>query len=115
MALPAEDGHELFPDEPAAADHHDLHDEPPRLWPAGCGRLECQILYAMGYRMRPALLVLLPTFLGDDDVLGVLRVHDDDDKARLVLLAGVPADSVQAAGRLIEGVPGVEELGFVVV
>src|SRR6516162_11793275 len=39
MALLVEDGHELLPDEPAAADHHDLHDEPPRLSPAGCGRL----------------------------------------------------------------------------
>jgi hypothetical protein len=35
MALPAEDGHELLPDEPAAADHYDLHDEPPWLSLAG--------------------------------------------------------------------------------
>src|SRR5262249_11723596 len=48
---------------------------------------------------RSLLLFLL---LGDDDVLGVLRVQDDGDKARLVLLAGVPADAVQAAGRLVE-------------
>src|SRR5215471_20601794 len=50
MALLAEDGHELFPDEPTAADHHDLHDEPPRLSPAGCGRLECRALFDLGHR-----------------------------------------------------------------
>src|SRR5262249_32778465 len=59
----------------------------------------------------PALFLLF----GDDDVLGVLRVQDDGDEARLVLLAGVPADAVQAAGRLVEGVPGLEDLGLVVV
>src|SRR6516165_2779075 len=69
----------------------------------------------MGYRMRPAPLLLLPTLLGDDDVFGVLRVQDDGDEARLVLLAGVPADAVQAAGRLVEGVTGLEDLGLVVV
>src|SRR5262245_14322195 len=61
---------------------------------------------------RSLLLFLL---LGDDDVLGVLRVQDDGDQARLVLLAGVPADAVQAAGRLVEGVPGLEDLGLVAV
>src|SRR4051812_40209349 len=59
----------------------------------------------------PSLLLLLR----DDDVPGVLRVQDDGDEARLVLLAGVPADAVQAAGRLVEGVPGLEDLGLVVV
>src|SRR5262249_50902593 len=49
----------------------------------------------------------------DDDVLGVLRVQDDGDEARLVRPAGVPADAVQAAGRLVEGVPGLEDLGLV--
>src|SRR5687768_5897300 len=47
---------------------------------------------------RSLLLFLL---LGDDDVLGVLRVQDDGDQARLVLLAGIPADVMQAAGRLV--------------
>src|SRR6516225_5054111 len=59
----------------------------------------------------PLLLILLD----DDDVLGVLRVQDDSDEARLVLLAGVPTDAVQAAGRLVEGVTGLEDLGLVVV
>src|SRR5262245_62721575 len=61
---------------------------------------------------RSLLLFLL---LGDDDVLGILRVQDDGDQARLVLLAGVPADVVQAAGRLVEGVTGLENLGLVAV
>src|SRR3954452_14735365 len=52
----------------------------------------------------PPLFILL----GDDDVPGALRVQDDGDEARLVLLAGVPADAVQAAGRLIGGVTGLE-------
>src|SRR6516162_7687154 len=50
MALPAEDGRELFPDEPAAADHHDLHDKPPRLSPAGRGRFACRALFDLGHR-----------------------------------------------------------------
>src|SRR5215468_10470778 len=41
----------------------------------------------------PSLFLLF----GDDDVLGVLRVQDDGDEARFVLLAGVPGDAVQAA------------------
>src|SRR5262249_58786623 len=41
--------------------------------------------------------------------------QDDGDEARLVLGAGVPADAVQAAGRLVEGVTGLEDLGLVVV
>jgi hypothetical protein len=57
-------------------------------------------------------LILL---FGDDDGVGVLRVQDDGDEARLVRLAGVPADAVQAAGRLVEGVTGLEDLGLVVV
>src|SRR5215469_361113 len=59
----------------------------------------------------PSLFLLY----GDDDVLGVLRVQDNGDEARLVRLAGVPTDAVQAAGRLVEGVPGLEDLGLVVV
>src|SRR5262245_41618900 len=59
----------------------------------------------------PSLFLLF----GDDDVLGVLRVQDDGDEARLVLVAGIPADAVQAAGRLVEGVTGLEDLGLVVV
>src|SRR6266850_7684456 len=59
----------------------------------------------------PSLILLF----GDDDVLGVFRVQDDGDEARLVLRAGVPADAVQAAGRLVEGVTGLEDLGLVVV
>src|SRR5262245_39419710 len=73
------------------------------------GLLEC----------RPAgsVLIFPSLFLrfGDDDVPGVLRVQDDGDEARPVRLAGVPADAVQAAGRLVEGVPGPEDLGLVVV
>src|SRR5262249_49944365 len=67
------------------------------------------------HRMRPAPLLLLPTLLEDDDVLGVLRVQDKGDQARLVLLAGIPADVVQTAGRLVEGVTGLEDLGLVAV
>jgi hypothetical protein len=59
----------------------------------------------------PSLFLLF----GDDDVLGVLRVQDDGDEARLVRLAGVPGDAVQAAGRFVEGVTGLKDLGFVVV
>src|SRR5262245_57938256 len=64
-----------------------------------------------------SVLILPWLFLlfGDDDVLGVLRVQDDGDEARLVLVAGVPADAVQAAARLVEGVTGLEDLGLVVV
>src|SRR5215475_7339690 len=73
------------------------------------GLLEC----------RPAgsVLILPSLFLlfGDDDVLGVLRVQNDGDEARLVLHAGIPADAVQAAGRLVEGVTGLKDLGLVVV
>src|SRR5262249_45492920 len=61
---------------------------------------------------RSFLLLLL---LGDDEVLGVLRVQDDGDEARLVLRAGIPADAVQAAGRLVESVAGLEDFGLVVV
>src|SRR5262249_33411991 len=53
--------------------------------------------------------------LENDDVLGVLGVQDDGDEARLIRLAGVPADVVQAAGRLVEGVTGLENLGLVAV
>ena len=42
-------------------------------------------------------------------------MQDDGDEARLVRLAGVPADAVQAAGRLVERVPGLEDLGLVAV
>src|SRR5262245_56185050 len=73
------------------------------------GLLEC----------RPAgsVLIVPALFLpfGDDDVLGVLRVQDAGDEARLVRRAGVPADAVQAAGRLVDGVTGLEDLGLVVV
>src|SRR5262245_28719385 len=68
---------------------------------------------------RPAGSVLsfpsLFLLFGDDDVLGVRRVQDDGDEARLVRRAGVPADAVQAAGRLVEGVTGLEDPGLVVV
>src|SRR5262249_38681499 len=73
------------------------------------GLLECR---------PPGSVLIFPSLLflfGDDDVLGVLRVQNDGDEARLVRLAGVPADAVQAAGRLVEGVTGLEDLGFVVV
>src|SRR6516225_6229219 len=68
-------------------------------------------------RIAGAVLAFLSLFLlfRDDDVLGVLRVQDDSDEACLVLVAGVPADAVQAAGRLVEGVTGLEDLGLVVV
>src|SRR4249920_704726 len=61
---------------------------------------------------RSLLLFLL---FGDDEVLGVLRVQDDGDEARLVFRAGIPADAVQATGRLVEGVASFEDLGLVVV
>src|SRR5262245_16794472 len=67
---------------------------------------------ALARGSRSLLLFLL---LGDDEVLGIFRVQDGGDEARLVLLAGVPADTVQAAGRLIEGVTGLKYLGLVVV
>src|SRR6516162_7032241 len=73
------------------------------------GLLECRP--AGSVLIFPSLFLLF----GNDDVLGVLRVQDDCDEARLVLLAGVPADPVQAAGRLVEGVTGLEDLGLVVV
>src|SRR5262245_34230242 len=73
------------------------------------GLLECRP--AGSVLIFPSLFLLF----GDDDVLGVLRVQDDSDEARLVLLAGVPTDAVQAAGRLVEGVTGLEDLGLVVV
>src|SRR5215470_13040975 len=83
---------------------------------SGRGRTQPTIrLAAMAHRSWPAPLLLLPTLLGDDDVLGILRVQDDGDEARLVRLAGVPADAVQAAGRLVEGVTGLEDLGLVVI
>src|SRR5262249_4453619 len=76
------------------------------------GLLECRPSRIAGpVLIFPSLFLLF----GDDDVLGVLRVQDDGDEARLVLLAGVPADAVQAAGRLVEGVTGLEDLGLVVV
>src|SRR5262245_17772927 len=63
-----------------------------------------------------SVLVFPSLFLfEDDEVLGVLRVQDDGDEACLVRLAGVPADAVQAAGRLVEGITGLEDLGLVVV
>src|SRR5262249_31028147 len=64
------------------------------------------------------LMLIFPSLFflfGDDDVLGVLRVQDDGDEARLVRLASIPADAVQAAGRLVEGVTGLKDLGLVVV
>src|SRR6516164_7704057 len=76
------------------------------------GLLECRPSRIAG----PVLIFPSLFFLfGDDDVLGVLRVQDDGDEARLVLLAGVPADVVQAAGRLVEGVTGLERPGGVAV
>src|SRR5215472_6334323 len=76
------------------------------------GLLECRPSRIAGpVLIFPSLFLLF----GDDDVLGVLRVQDDGDEARLVLLAGIPADAVQAAGRLVEGVTGLEDLGLVVV
>src|SRR5262245_16106565 len=59
----------------------------------------------------PSLFLLL----GDDNLLGVLRVQDDCDEARFVRLAGVPADVVKAAGRLVERVAGLEGPGGVAV
>src|SRR5262245_50778707 len=73
------------------------------------GLLECRP--AGSVFIFPSLFLLF----GDDDVPGVLRVQDDGDEARLVRLAGVPADAVQAAGRLVEGVTGLEDPGLVAV
>src|SRR5262245_59259108 len=76
------------------------------------GLLECR-----PSRIAGPVLIFPTLFLlfGYDDVPGVLRVQDDGDEARLVLLAGVPADAVQAAGRLVEGVAGLERPGGVAV
>src|SRR5262245_322435 len=72
------------------------------------GLLKCRPSRIAGLMLIfPSLFLLFR----DDDVLGVLRVQDDGDEAHLVLLAGVPADVVQAAGRLVEGVPNLEDLG----
>src|SRR5262249_17487259 len=73
------------------------------------GLLECRP--AGSVLLFPSLFLLI----GDDDALVVLRVQADGDEARLVLRAGVPGDAVQAAGRLVEGVAGFEDLGLVVV
>src|SRR5262245_22761018 len=74
------------------------------------GLLECRPSRIAGLVLIfPSLFLLF----GDDDVLGIFRVQDDGDQARLVLLAGIPADVVQAAGRLVEGVTGFEDLGLV--
>src|SRR5262249_27326850 len=73
------------------------------------GLLECRP--AGSVLLFPSLFLLI----GDDDALVVLRVQADGDEARLVLRAGVPSDAVQAAGRLVEGVTGLEDLGLVVV
>src|SRR5262245_19041928 len=51
----------------------------------------------------------------DDDVLDVVGVQHDGQDARRVLVAGVLRDAVQAAGRLVEGVTGLEDPGLVVV
>src|SRR5215470_2612711 len=76
------------------------------------GLLECRPSRVAGpVVIFPSLFLLF----GDDDVLGVLQVQDDGDEARLVFLAGIPADAVQTAGRLVEGVTGLEDLGLVVV
>src|SRR6516164_5940991 len=76
------------------------------------GLLECGPSRIAGpVPIFPSLFLLF----GDDDVLCVLRVQNDGDEARLVLVAGIPADAVQAAGRLVEGVTGLEDLGLVVV
>src|SRR5262245_59718296 len=45
----------------------------------------------------------------------MLWMHDYGDQASLVLVAGIPADIVQAGGRLVEGVAGLEDLGLVAV
>src|SRR5262249_47427538 len=53
--------------------------------------------------------------LGDDDVRDVCGVQHHGQDARLALLARVPRDAVQAAGRLVKGVPDLQDLGGVVV
>src|SRR5262249_536790 len=84
--------------EPAASDHYDLHAWTP-----------CRSVWSvLGFHT----LFLLFEY---DYLFGVLRVQDDGDEARLVRLAGIPADAVQAAGRLVEGFTGLEGVGLVAV
>src|SRR5262245_44754852 len=58
--------------------------------------------------VRGSRSLLLFSFLGDDDVRDVCGVQHHGQDARLALLARVLRDAVQAAGRLVEGVPGLQ-------
>src|SRR5262249_17748977 len=61
--------------------------------------------------VRGSRSLLLFVLLGDDDVLDVCGVQHHGQDARLALLARVPRHAVQAPGRLVERVPGLEDLG----
>src|SRR5262249_11791563 len=76
------------------------------------GLLECRPRRIAGTAFIFPSCVLV---FGEAEALAALRVQDDGDEARLVLVAGIPADAVQATGRLVEGVTGLEDLGLVVV
>src|SRR5262245_64290792 len=53
--------------------------------------------------------------LRNRDLLGVPRVQDHCQDARVALRGRVPRHAVQAAGRLVERVPRLERLGRLVV
>src|SRR5262249_40150913 len=62
----------------------------------------------------PRVLLLFLLF-GDDDVLDGCGMQHHGQDAGLALLARVPRHAVQAAGRLVEGVAGLERPDLVVV
>src|SRR5262245_46765496 len=66
----SEEGHELLPDEPAAADHNDLHVGSPQLSPVS-GRSECRTLFDLGHRPAGQLVRTdRPARTGDKHVHG---------------------------------------------
>jgi hypothetical protein len=57
----------------------------------------------------PPVVRLVPSLLRlfrDGDLFGVAGMQDHREEARLALLARVPRHPVEAAGRLVERVPG---------
>src|SRR5262249_11722924 len=105
------------------ADHHDLHVASP-CWSPRTGAVirpgqpmahdadDAGWPRASARGPRSLLLFIL---LGDDNVLDVCGVQHDGQDPYLALLARVPRHAVQAPGRLVERVSGLENLGGVVV